>query len=698
MGIKGQKANLLGDLRAEADLAMLEQTFLETMDYRTLIETTDRPIVIGRRGTGKSALSYKLGRHWHSAERTIVIHITPTEDQMIGLRDVSVQLFSTKYSLLRAGSKIAWKYAISMEIADRLSKHYKFNRAAKSSFVQELVRQWRSYGTDPSERLRRTLLSAGSAVDASGRLAEIAGALLLNQLQESLVSILGELQVDAVVLIDRVDEGYEPDITGVALVDGLVLAAIDTNTRFEKVRTTLFLRDNMARALEQLDPDFSRDIEGQLLRLHWEESQLLSLVTKRLRAVFSLAVESDIKVWNRCVAKGLEGRDGFKKCLRLTLYRPRDILALLNQAFLRAGRDNRTQIIDEDVEATANEISRFRLEDLRKEYEVTLPGLWHYIGSFTGGPPSVTVSEAFTRFEGLVQDLPVEPDAIQTFRILNSGADVAGALYSVGFLGIKDPATGSVLFCHDGRPLDRTLLPSDKLMVHPCYWLGLGLMEQELDPAAAEDIFDDYDIRVISQAPEIRKAQLGKIIGEVSKLEIGQDDSSAFEDWCLRAVGIAWPTQLHNIELHPNRAAVNRRDVVATNLSEGGVWRRVYDDYRVRQVVFEIKNYVRPTAEDYRQVLAYLGGDYGNCGFIVCRDSRDEITVESELPIVKEIYNKHHKLIVKLTASFFVRILSKLRTPQRHDEGNEQLSKLLDRYTRLYLQENSARGPKNKRR
>jgi len=63
------RANILGDIRAEADEKMLETAFLETADYKTLIDTTDRPIVIGRRGTGKSALAHQLLHYWKHARR-----------------------------------------------------------------------------------------------------------------------------------------------------------------------------------------------------------------------------------------------------------------------------------------------------------------------------------------------------------------------------------------------------------------------------------------------------------------------------------------------------------------------------------------------------------------------------------------------------------------------------------------------------
>ena len=51
------KANPLGDIRAEADHEMLGHSFIETPDYKTLISATDRAVVVGRRGSGKSALA-----------------------------------------------------------------------------------------------------------------------------------------------------------------------------------------------------------------------------------------------------------------------------------------------------------------------------------------------------------------------------------------------------------------------------------------------------------------------------------------------------------------------------------------------------------------------------------------------------------------------------------------------------------------
>src|SRR4051812_13938679 len=117
------RANPLGDIRAEADGTMLESAFLETPDYRNIISAGDRCLVVGRRGTGKSALAFGLARHWRTVPRTHVLLLAPEEDQMIGLRPL-IALFGSEFSHLRAGARIAWRYALMMELAQSASAHY----------------------------------------------------------------------------------------------------------------------------------------------------------------------------------------------------------------------------------------------------------------------------------------------------------------------------------------------------------------------------------------------------------------------------------------------------------------------------------------------------------------------------------------------------------------------------------------------
>ena len=104
---------------------MLDLAFLETPEYKTLIETGDRAVVVGRRGTGKSALAYRLAEHWRRVPSTTVVEIAPDEDQIVALRG-QIELFGTKFTHLRAASRIAWRYALLLELAAAVSRHHRF--------------------------------------------------------------------------------------------------------------------------------------------------------------------------------------------------------------------------------------------------------------------------------------------------------------------------------------------------------------------------------------------------------------------------------------------------------------------------------------------------------------------------------------------------------------------------------------------
>ena len=80
------------------------------------------------------------------------------------------------------------------------------------------------------------------------------------------------------------------------------------------------------------------------------------------------------------------------------------------------------------------------------------------------------------------------------------------------------------------------------------------------------------------------------------------------------------------------------------------------------------------------------------------RELRSEKAAPPAARRLREIYNRQKKLVVKLTGSFLRRILSKLRSPQRHDEADQQLNKLFDIYTRNYLGEPTRPGRKRKKK
>ena len=185
---------------------------------------------------------------------------------------------------------------------------------------------------------------------------------------------------------------------------------------------------------------------------------------------------------------------------------------------------------------------------------------------------------------------------------------------------------------------------------------------------------------------------ISKHIDELSGIELGQIGWRQFEEWCLKTIHILFFRQLSNIELNPNKQATQRRDIVGTVKDSTGVWGRIYEDYGTRQVSFEIKNQKGLGRDEYRQMLSYLTREYGNCGFIITRDDSQDLTTGSkELRWTKEMYDKHEKLVVRLSQKFLVDCLSEARNPRKHDDdAGIYLGKIIDTYVRLYVSGNTA--------
>jgi hypothetical protein len=681
-----KRANLLGDLRAENDIEMLESAFYESMDYRTLIESSDRIIVVGRRGTGKSALYYKLKKYWEEAEKVIVVEIIPDEDQVIGMRPC-LELFGDKFQHVRAGVKLVWRCALFLEILTSFEKVYKFDKIVARGFLKAYVDKWKKMGHSVSEKCKNLLReNLDLKTRPEERIGNMAAKLQLKELEESLADVMKQTSYHCVLLMDRIDEGYEPDVHGIGFVDGVVQALIDIKTRLPEIKPAIFVRDNIFRAIALNDPDYSRNIEGQVLRLHWDEHQLFNLVCQRLRVAFKHDVESNLRLWDRCTARNIQGKAGFKKCLQSTLYRPRDILALLNDAFLLALKDERDTIIDIDIEESAKTISNNRLDDLHKEYAAIIPGLQTITAAFANGNPKISASKVIDIISKLMTDDKYDSKVQQSFSIIKDAKTFILDLYSIGFFGIKDRVTKNYVFCHDGKKSSVEILDSDELLVHPCYWIALNLSPNVISEGESTEIYDEYEIEVISLTGEIRKKRIDGIVASLSLISKGKEDSKKFEEWCFNAIKIIFAGMFRNIELKPNRSATQRRDIVATNLSESALGKRIIEDYQTRQVVFEIKNYTDIAGDEARQMASYLVGDYGKIGFIITRDDTHEPRKGKELDWIKEMYfSSDRKLIIKLTAKLLCDLLYKLKSPERYDVADRKLNSLLDSYTRLYL-------------
>lgn len=689
----------IGDGRAEHDHNMLDQAFYEWSDYKALISDSTRYVVVGRRGTGKSALVYKLSQQW-KAEKKFCLEVNPSEEELIGFRAVA-SLLGASVAMIRAGVKLLWKYALTLELCEALSKYYKTSEAVKqSTTIKSHLKIWSATSGGVFSKLRKTNYEWLKSLDsAESRIAELSERLNLSEIIPELKSILLQSGKQGVILVDRLDEGWHPDVIGVGVVDGLVYGTGELREALTPTLSTLvFLRDNIFRSIQAADNDFSRNVEPKVLRLHWDPQELMYMATSRIKVALKTDKQSEVKTWNSCTANELHGISGFRKCLRHTLYRPRDVIALLNAGFYQAQKQERDTLIEADIDIASRSISKSRLDDLEKEYSSVFPGLSLIISNFNAEKIKISSSEVQSFFLLALRKEQLSPSERQHLTILSEEFNGVSALYSIGFIGIRNDLSKTFAFCHDGRQPNKTITAATELVIHPCYWPALGKGFVSEDEAVAEEIFDEYEVTIYSADADQRFQILGRTISDISNIPLGIEGATQFEQWCKGALTFCFSTQLTNIELHPNKSASQRRDVIGTNLGTSTVWRRILEDYKSRQIIFEVKNYESLGVDEFRQVHGYLGREYGKIAFIVCRAKNSELT-STEISAFREFYrSESNHMIVKLTASWLTTALSKLRSPQKHDFADMQLGKMIDEYIRIYANEQLTRKSSKRKR
>jgi hypothetical protein len=371
--------------------------------------------------------------------------------------------------------------------------------------------------------------------------------------------------------------------------------------------------------------------------------------------------------------------------LHYTLYRPRDVIVLLNDAYTNATREGREGIVETDIENSARRISQQRLEDLLKEYETVFPGLTLFVGNIRGGPTQDTFGAVVSMLDQAAENVDFSNPTARDFGIFHSGSEIFSALYSVGLIGVEDPGSGSFAFCHDGAASTLASIDSGRtVMIHPCYWKALDLRGATPPGEVMIKINDEYEARPTEDLKSIRSSLLGEIYGALPRLPLGPEGSMQFEEWAFRTVKVLFAGKLSNFQLKPNPGATQQRDIVATNLAAEGFWRRIRDDYRTRQLIFEIKNFEELTPDDFRQVLSYMSGEYGAFAVIVSR-GRSENPTESEKAWIRTMWFEHKKITMILPAEILARCVSKLRSPRKYDYTEDLLNKRMDHVVRSYL-------------
>ncbi len=253
------KLNPLGDLRAENDGRMLESAFYETPDFKSLLESSDKSLIVGRRGTGKSTIYLRFADRFNQMHNTSLITLAPEDYEVQALRGF-FKKYNKEYNIIKSFSKVLFQYALILEVSSKFIEYYKIREDKEFEILIKATSEFKKSGSDFFSRLINLFAQLFSKYQKDDVwLSKFVSDSDFKNLTEIFIKALAKNRNRVVLLIDRLDEGYIGDTNGIGLIAGIIEAINGLNIRSENFITYVFLRDNISRSIARLDPDYTRN-------------------------------------------------------------------------------------------------------------------------------------------------------------------------------------------------------------------------------------------------------------------------------------------------------------------------------------------------------------------------------------------------------------------------------------------------------
>ena len=356
----------LGDTVAEHEQHQLHEYFVETSAFYS---ARDNPltILVGRRGTGKTAILYAIANDWANLRGAHVTIVKPVGYETHGLIRVLQQVRerSERGFLIES----LWKYLIYSEIArsvcteirDR-SPHQACNEQ-ETSFLQYCDGYIHVIEPPFSQRIDKavsTLKDIGIIEDASEQRDKISEGLhraFINELRRRLGLVLHDSKHLA-VLVDGLDEPWSvgEHVDHLAeLIGGLLSVAQDMVSDFRRsssrvqpvnMNIAILLRSDIFAFIQHLIPEQDK---LPIVRVTWQDRPLLVRVLNERMLYGAPNDRTAQEVWDYIFPEEVVGVSVEEFIFRTVLPRPRDLIHLVSTAVSSAINGAHGTVLPEDL-------------------------------------------------------------------------------------------------------------------------------------------------------------------------------------------------------------------------------------------------------------------------------------------------------------------------------------------------------------
>jgi hypothetical protein len=528
-----RKHDTIGASAAEDDEAFLAECFVDTGDLACLRAADDhRCIVVGRTGSGKSAL---LGRLAKTSERAVSLDPETLGLTYICNSNVLLKLEEVGVNV-EVFYKMLWRHVIAVEVLrarfdarerndtffDKLSKIFDGSKKREHAAIAYLKKHQESdFWADPQTRVRKLTSTFEDKVSAkiSGKgaligigVSKASGATSvdgveiihqaqrtinelhaedLNGLMDVLKGTLSDSKRCYFVTVDRLDENWAEEARRYKLIMALIEAAREFR-HVPGLKVIVALRRDLLERVFRIarSTGFQKEkYESSIVPLRWTVDSLFDLLDARVarlvRGRFTARPVSFAELLTD-TPHSRPARDQLAPYLR----RPRDVISLFNCCIEEAA--DQPSISPGALNRALGKYSRSRFDAACDEWHSDYPNLQILSRVLKKRTASFKLSQ-ITEDPKLLGDVAAEmkrsstPPSDAESRVVHAvtdsldlqsaSIDIAIALYRAGIVGLKTEATETASWIEEaGRDVSRAeITPDTSLAVHPAFHRVLGI-------------------------------------------------------------------------------------------------------------------------------------------------------------------------------------------------------------------------------
>ena len=466
-----------GDDSAEKDPNLLEY-FVASDAFRRVAEKS-KGIVIGRKGSGKSALRTKLTETFEKQNDAHVVNLFPKynsirtvlNDQEIVNefgREIFFQHTWLRHilldSLCKIGDSAKGKYAAdSLKFARDIS--LQLNRTSKD-LVENI-----------SEVLSSIKVKAGSLGDLGLALErELREVAEVDALQHHLVALC-DSEAELIVMIDDLDLGWDNSKTANNLLLGLLSAASAVSGLHKNIHTIIFLREDVYSILvgQTQHSDKYRNVE----RIRWGKEELIAILNNRITYNLQQAGEEVSGVPFKSVFPEMVSTTYTDNWLiERTLSRPRELIQL---ARYYTESVEGSEPDDNKLKESETNYSSWKLDDLCSEYSNQYPGINEIMSYWKTKYFRHKYHLKREEVENMLLNIMAEVPLNQSwFNKIVDNTDFEGLLnilYEIGFIGdfvLGGEGGSKTFYSYSERHVPRF----EEVQIHPCFRKAVNTVER----------------------------------------------------------------------------------------------------------------------------------------------------------------------------------------------------------------------------